>query len=72
MEDGQLVDAKGQPFAFEILLQTGADDMIAAASIYAEALKRLGITARVQPVDAAVLKERLNDFSFDMSPMLRA
>ena len=72
VDQGQLIDAKGQPFAFEILLQSGADDMLAAANIYTEALKRLGIAARVQPVDAAVLKERLNDFSFDMTPMLRS
>lgn len=72
VEEGRLVDAKGQPFAFEILLQNGADDMIAAASIYVEALKRLGIAARVQTVDAAIYKQRMNDFNFDMTHMLRA
>ncbi len=71
VEEGRLVDAKGQPFAFEILLQNGADDMIAAASIYVEALKRLGIAARVQTVDAAIYKQRMNDFNFDMTHMLR-
>ena len=71
VEEGRLVDAKGQPFAFEILLQNGADDMIAAASIYVEALKRLGIAARVQTVDAAIYKQRMNDFNFDMTQMLR-
>ncbi|NEY89014.1 ABC transporter substrate-binding protein [Rhodobacteraceae bacterium KMS-5] len=70
--EGQLVDATGAPFAFEILLQNGADDMIATANIYVEALKRLGITARVQTVDAAMYKERVNDFSFDMTHLVRA
>lgn len=72
VEAGQLVDAAGQPFAFEILLQNGADDMIAAASIYVEALKRLGISASVQTVDAAVYKQRITDYAFDMTHIVRA
>lgn len=72
IENGQLVDAKGTPFAFEILLQNGADDMIATANIYVEALKRLGVQASVQTVDAAMYKERINDFKFDMTHLVRA
>lgn len=70
--NGQLVNAAGVPFAFEILLQNGSDDMIATANIYIEALKRLGIFARVQTVDAAMYKERVNEFKFDMTYILRA
>ena len=72
VEAGHLVDAAGQPFAFEILLQNGADDLIAAANIYVQALKRLGITARVSTVDAAMYKQRLTEFNFDMTHFLRA
>ena len=72
VEKGKLIDATGAPFAFEILLQNGADDMIAAANIYVEALKRLGIDARVQTVDAAVYKQRMTDFNFDMTHIVRA
>lgn len=70
--NGQLVNAAGVPFSFEILLQNGSDDMIATANIYIEALKRLGIFARVQTVDAAMYKERVNAFNFDMTYILRA
>ena len=72
IDQGQLVDATGTPFAFEILLQNGSDDMIAAANIYVEALKRLGISAQVQTVDAAIYKQRINDYAFDMTHMVRA
>lgn len=72
VEQGQLVDATGAPFGFEILLQNGADDMIAAANIYVEALKRLGIAARVQTTDAAIYKQRINDYAFDMTHIVRA
>lgn len=67
VQDGKLVDAKGTPFAFEILLQNGADDLIAAASIYVQALRRLGIEAGVTTVDAALYKQRRSDFQFDMT-----
>lgn len=70
--DGRLVDAAGAPFAFEILLQTGADDLIAAASIYVEALKRLGIEAKITTVDAALYKQRTTDFNFDMTHYVRS
>lgn len=72
VENGQLVDSTGAVFAFEILLQNGADDMIAAASIYVEALKRLGIEARVSTVDAALYKQRVTDFEFDMTHYVRS
>ncbi len=72
VKDGVLVDTNDQPFAFEILLQNGADDMIAAASIYVEALKRLGIAANVTTVDAALFKQRSTDFEFDMTHFVRS
>lgn len=72
VEDGRLVDAAGVPFAFEILLQNGADDLIAAANIYVQALRRLGIEARIATVDAAMYKQRITDFSFDMTHHVRS
>ncbi len=72
VENGALIDAAGAPFAFEILLQNGSDDMIATASIYVEALKRLGIDARVSTVDAALYKQRVTDFEFDMTHFVRS
>lgn len=72
VQGGVLRDATGQPFAFEILLVNGQDEMISAANIYVEALKRLGIAARVTTVDSAQYKERTNAYNFDMTHFIRA
>lgn len=72
VQDGSLRDAQGQDFAFEILLQNGADDTIAMASIYVEALKRLGINAKVTTVDSAQYKERTTNYDFDMTQYARS
>jgi peptide/nickel transport system substrate-binding protein len=72
VQDGALKNAAGKPFAFEILLPNGANDMIGAADIYVEGLKRLGIDARVQTVDDAQYKQRTNDYSFDMTHYIRS
>jgi peptide/nickel transport system substrate-binding protein len=72
VQDGRLVDAAGAPFAFEILLQNGSDDTIAAANIYVQALTRLGIEARIATVDAAMYKQRVTDFNFDMTHYVRS
>ena len=72
VQDGELKDAGGVPFAFEILLVNGADDNIAAANIYVEALKRLGIAATVTTVDSAQYKERTTAYDFDMTHYIRS
>jgi len=72
VQDGMLKDAAGVPFAFEILLVNGADDNIAAANIYVEALKRLGIAATVITVDSAQYKERTTAYDFDMTHYIRS
>lgn len=69
---GVLKDPTGQPVSFEILLVNGANDMIAAADIYVESLKRLGITARVTTVDNAQYIERTNTYAFDMTHYIRS
>ncbi len=72
VKDGVLQDAAGTAFAFEILLVNGADDNIAAANIYVEALKRLGIAATVTTVDSAQYKERTTAYDFDMTHYIRS
>lgn len=72
VQDGILKNADGAPFAFEILLNNGADELISIASIYVEALKRLGIEARITTVDSAQYKERTNAYDFDMTHYIRA
>lgn len=72
VQDGVLQNAEGLPFTFEILLVNGADDMIAVASIYVEALKRLGIEAKITTVDSAQYKERTTSYDFDMTHYVRS
>ncbi len=72
VQDGVLKDAAGTPFAFEILLQNGADDPIGYASIFIEALKRLGMDARITTVDSAQYVERTNAYDFDMTHYIRS
>lgn len=72
VQDGILKNADGEPFAFEILITNGADDIINAATIYVEGLKRLGIEARVTTVDSAQYKERTTNYDFDMTHYIRS
>ncbi len=72
VQDGVLKNAAGEPFAFEILLVNGANDTIAAADIYVESLKRLGIEAKVTTVDDAQYKERTNAYDFEMTHYIRS
>ncbi len=71
-EDGILKNAEGTPFAFEILLVNGQDEMASISAIYVEALKSLGITATVSMVDDAQYKDRTNSYDFDMSHYIRS
>ncbi len=66
LQDGVMADASGKPFAFDILLATGAADAEAVVTIYVEALKQLGIAVTVTPVDGAQYKERTNSYAYDM------
>ena len=70
--DGVLTNASGTPFAFDILLVQGEDDMLSIANIYVEALKRLGIAVTVTSVDSAQYKERTNVYDFDMTHYIRS
>jgi peptide/nickel transport system substrate-binding protein len=72
VQDGTLKNAAGQDFTFDILLASGEADTISAVNIYIEALKKLGITATVQTVDAAQYKERTNTYNFDMTHFTRS
>ncbi|MDQ2065421.1 extracellular solute-binding protein [Xinfangfangia sp. CPCC 101601] len=69
--DGVLRNATGEAFSFEILLSNGQDDLAAATAIWTEALRPLGITARVTMVDDAQYKERTNAYNFDMTHYIR-
>ena len=67
LDEGVLKNASGEPFAFEILLQTGATETQQIVDLYAAALERLGAVVTVTTADSAQYKERTNVFDFDMT-----
>ena len=69
--DGALRNEKGQPFAFEILDDSGQSAAIAPiVGAYTHNLKKLGIDATYRAVDFALIQKRYDSFDFDMT-MLR-
>lgn len=63
-EDGRMVGPDGQPFVFEILLQSGQSEV--PAMIFADALRQIGVDARITVVDQAQYNERRTGYDFDM------
>jgi peptide/nickel transport system substrate-binding protein len=63
-QGGELRNAAGEAFAFEILLQGGQGE--AAANLFVDALRQLGIAARVTIADQAHYTERRNVYDYDM------
>lgn len=66
-QDGRLRNSAGDPFAFEILLQSGATETQQIVDLYISALQRIGVDVRVTTVDSAEFKERTNVYDFDMT-----
>jgi peptide/nickel transport system substrate-binding protein len=71
IRDGVLKNAAGDPFAFEILLKVGAREYQSIVEIYVETLKRLGISPKISVVDDAQYQERLRNYDFDMTDIVR-
>ena len=67
IQDGVMQNAAGTPFAFEILLETGASENIGLAEIYAETMETLGIDMTISTIDGAQYKERTDAYDFDMT-----
>ncbi|WP_334062016.1 extracellular solute-binding protein [Limimaricola cinnabarinus] len=68
IQDGVLTnEATGEPFAFDILLETGASENAAIIDMYVQALERIGVTPTVTMVDSAQFKERTDSYDFDMT-----
>ncbi|MES2712134.1 MAG: extracellular solute-binding protein [Pseudomonadota bacterium] len=65
VRERRLVNAQGQPFEFEILIQGATFERIALP--YVQALERLGVTARVRTVDPAQYQVRVDAFDYDMT-----
>ncbi|WP_084530998.1 extracellular solute-binding protein [Burkholderia sp. WSM2232] len=64
--DGALRNAKGEPFQFEILDDSGsAAQMEPIVATFIRNLQKLGITATFRVADYAVYQKRLDAFDFD-------
>jgi peptide/nickel transport system substrate-binding protein len=64
LRDGRLVDARGAPLAFEILVRNRDEERLALA--YARNLARIGVAANVRLVDEVQFQRRRTSFDFDM------
>lgn len=64
VKNRKLVNAKGEPFTIEILLNSPA--MERAAVFYRPALERLGITVNIRVVDSSQYTNRVRSRDFDM------
>lgn len=78
VKDGTLTNDAGRPFAFEILLNQSGSAMRTASEtqqivdIYVQALRNLGIAAKVTLLDSAQYVQRTNNYDFDMTWYERA
>jgi microcin C transport system substrate-binding protein len=65
IKDRKLVNAQGEPFSFEILLDSPSFERVALP--YVQWLARIGIEARVRTVDPAQYQRLTDSFDFDMT-----
>jgi peptide/nickel transport system substrate-binding protein len=63
-KDARLVDASGNPLAFEILTRSPSEEKLALA--YSHSLEALGVAATIRTVDDAQYQQRLQNFDYDM------
>lgn len=71
IRDGQMQNAAGAPFTFEIVVSQNASERRKIIEIFVQSLARLGITPTVTPLDSAAYTERTRSFDFDMAPYRR-
>ncbi|MEM7242119.1 MAG: extracellular solute-binding protein [Pseudomonadota bacterium] len=67
VQEGVLKNADGEAFEFEIAIRSGSSQVEATANIFTDALRRLGITANIVLLDSAQMKERTDNYDFDMT-----
>jgi microcin C transport system substrate-binding protein len=65
VKEGQLVNAQGQPFAFEFLLAQPEFERVVLP--YGQNLARVGIKMSVRTIDPAQYENRMRNFDFDMA-----
>jgi microcin C transport system substrate-binding protein len=64
LEDGRLVDARGEQLTVELLLDDAAMERV--ANLYADGLDKLGIVVQLRLVDDVQYQNRLRTFDFDI------
>jgi peptide/nickel transport system substrate-binding protein len=67
IQDGVMADADGNPFTFDILLQSGSSENAAMIDMFTQSLSRIGVTPTVRNVDSAQYKEATDTFDYDMT-----
>jgi len=68
--NGALRNAKGEPFVFEILDDSGgAASMEPVVATFQRNLQKLGIVANFRTVDFALIQKRLDAFDFDVTTL---
>ncbi len=65
VKDGQLVNAKGEKFRFEFLLDQPEFERVVLP--FTQNLARIGISATVRTIDPAQYENRMQNFDFDMT-----
>ncbi|MDE2165233.1 MAG: ABC transporter substrate-binding protein [Alphaproteobacteria bacterium] len=68
VKNGRMVNAQGQPFRFEFLLDQPEFERVVLP--FARNLARIGIVCNVRTVDPAQYQNRMNNFDFDMTVVL--
>jgi microcin C transport system substrate-binding protein len=68
VKGGKLVNGKGEPLSFEILIDEPTWERIVLP--FVKNLERLGVAARVRTIDAAQYQKRVEDYDFDMLVVL--
>ncbi|MGH1369136.1 MAG: extracellular solute-binding protein [Maritimibacter sp.] len=71
-DKGKLENAQGEQFAFEIVLNQGAQIKQTIIDAYVPALEQLGMNVKISVLDDAQYTERTNNFDFDMAPYARS
>ncbi|AUX95487.1 extracellular solute-binding protein [Mixta gaviniae] len=66
LKNRQLVNAAGQPFRFELLVNSGSS--ISWVLPFQHSLKRLGITMTIRQIDSSQYLRRLRQGDYDMTP----
>ena len=64
VQDGVRRNAVGEALAFEIMVVSDRDETL--ASLWSDALKRLGVEATIRKVDATQFQDRRRDYDYDM------